>query len=693
MNSQTSGWLGKYRDLVIAIALFLLLDLGVLLFNIQATRQIEADTRLISAGGELRMYSQQLTKSLLTLQNETTAGLPNQTSMAQIAESHKAFGQALGQLRFAFLPAGPEQAVEPAGEPGRSDPEARERLQKLADYWEPLERVVAPLLATPNPGAVDVEIAATKFVGRNIRLTLLADDLTQYLETSAIERASLLRNIQLAAILLALLNFIFIVVKFVRRLRASDRVAEAAREQTARILGTVHEGLFLMARDGRIGEQRSASLDTLFGRPLRADENLRELLRTLVAPAVFEAAEQYIELLFNDRIRAALLEQLNPLHEVEIAAPAGSSPHPRCLRFEFEQVREAGRVAALLVTVFDVSERVRLARALANAEQRAKTEMGIVLGILDQDPGLLTEFVAAAQTRLEQINASLQTVRAEAGAYAELVERLLRAVHGLKGEATMLSLERVAHEAHVCEDGLIRLRKRGDLSGEDFIPVAVAINAIGEQVAQVKAVLARMRQFAGRDEPDRPNAALAFSPLLRQIEKLAQRVAADLNKRVRFEASVPELAALPEGFGRLFQEAAPQLVRNAVVHGIEPAEERVRAGKPAEGTVRVEIRPQGDGALSLVVRDDGRGISVPALRRRLVEGGFKPADEVERMDDQEIVAALFQTEVSTAEEITPHAGRGVGLNVVSDLASRVGARLHIASRPNGYTEFIVSMKA
>ncbi len=690
MDRQNPNWLGKYRDLVIAIALFLVLDLGVLLFNSHATRQIEADTRLINAGGEMRMYTQQLTKALLTLQQETAAELPNQTSLAQITEAHSYFRSALQRLKEALAKPMAQAAAEQAVD--QADVGVAVLLLKVENYWRPMDDTVAPLLATPNPAREDVDIAATKFVGRNIRLMQLTDDLTRHLEATALNRASSLRQIQLGAILLALLNFVFIVVKFVRRLRESDRAVEAAREETTQILGTVHEGLFLVGRDGHIGAQYSASLETLFGRTLQPGENVHELLRTLVAPAEYEAVEQYMTLLFTDRIKAALLEQLNPLHEVEarLAGPENAPRRIKHLSFEFEQVREGNTVTALLVTVFDVSERVRLAQALAGAEQRAKTEVELLLGILDQEPTLLTGFVAAAQSRLDRINASLQAVRSDARAYAELVETTMRAVHAIKGEAAALKLEAVMREAHACEDGLARLRGRNELSGEDFIPVAVSINAIGEQLARVNAILDRMQRYTHR-EGAAPDSGLA--PMLKQIEGLAQRVAADVNKRVRFEAAVPALPAVSPAFSRLFQEAVPQLVRNAVVHGIESADERLRAGKPAEGTIRLEVRPQGDGALSLVVRDDGRGIDVPMLRRHLVEGKHKPAEYVARMSDQEVVATLFQAGVSTADELTEHAGRGVGLNVVSDLAEQVGAQLRIASQPNAYTEFTVSLRA
>ncbi|MCA1973260.1 MAG: Hpt domain-containing protein [Caenispirillum sp.] len=678
------GLFGKYRDLVIAIALFLVLDLGVLLFNFYASGRIETDTSKINASGELRMYSQQLAKALLTLAQEMREGMPIQTSQAQISESYGNYRKALGALGQA---GSGKDAIARWLSPRAQEDEA-ELLRRIENYWRPLDAAVVPLLGKAAPEALDVEIAVTKVVARNIKLMQLADDLTRHLEAEAVANASRLRSIQLTAILLALANFAFIVFKFVRTLRASDRAAEAAREETDQILATLREGLFLLHADGRIGSQRSLSLDDLLGRAVRTGEPFADTLATLIDEQTAAAAADYIGLLFEDRIKAGLLDQLNPLSEVAIREEAKGSRRQKYLSFAFDQVRSGGKIVALLVTVHDVSEQVRLRHELAGAEEKLRSEVDLLLAVLDREPALVGAFLAAAEEKIELINADLQQVEPDGRAYADMVERLFRHVHALKGEAAALGFTTVAREAHAFEDRLVPLRGRGDIAGAELIPLAVALSSLREQLARLRGIFEKARNYA------RPaQAAAMLEPLLRQFERLARDVAQDLGKQVRFEAVTTPLPELPEPFAQLLREAVPQLVRNAVAHGIESAEERRRAGKPAEGCVRVEVDRQDDGTLAVSVWDDGRGICIETLRRHLVATGRKSAEEAARMNERELMTVLFEPGFTTATEANAHAGRGVGLDVLRELVARIGARLRIASAPNAYTRFTLLVKA
>ena len=98
-SSASVGNFGKYRDLVIAIALFLILDLGVLVLNFFASTLIETDAARINIASELRMLSQQMTKPLLTMKEELREQVPIQTSWAQLSEASLQFDRNIASLK------------------------------------------------------------------------------------------------------------------------------------------------------------------------------------------------------------------------------------------------------------------------------------------------------------------------------------------------------------------------------------------------------------------------------------------------------------------------------------------------------------------------------------------------------------------------------------------------------------------
>ena len=128
------------------------------------------------------------------------------------------------------------------------------------------------------------------------------------------------------------------------------------------------------------------------------------------------------------------------------------------------------------------------------------------------------------------------------------------------------------------------------------------------------------------------------------------------------------------------------LLRNAVDHGIEPPGDRAAAGKPAEGTVKVEARHRG-GMLSITVADDGAGIDVERLRAKVVDRGHATPGMAAQMTDAELLEFLFLPGFSTAAKVTEVSGRGVGLDVVQDTVRAVGGSVQIKTKVGAGTTF------
>jgi two-component system, chemotaxis family, sensor kinase CheA len=671
--------IGKYRDLLFAILLFVVLDLGILMFNFFASIQLERDASRINSAGELRMLTQQITKSLLTLQMEQKSEVPRQTSMAQLGQGHAGFVKALAAIKGSL-----GQDIEFTAF-GLDPADLRDDIRKLEKEWGPLDESLRPVIAVPEPAMQDVEIAVTKAVARNVRLMAMCDDLARAIESAANTKTTRMRQIQVIAIVLALLNFVYIVFKFLRRLNASDQVAESARRETEDILNTVTEGLLLVRADGKLGSQFSASVGRLFMRNVRAGDDFRELLDNMLGPDRAAEARSYLQLMFDPKVKPALLGQLDPLRDVQVMPPPRSREKPRFLTFQMTQVREAGAVKELLVTVFDVTDKVRLERELAATHEAARGDVEDLIRVLEHEPALLQDFLVGARARLADLNQSMREVGRQPQAYLQLLQEAAQLAHGIKGEAAALSLAAVSRQAHLMEDALAPLLKRADLSGQDLIPVVLELSRVQEQVERLYRVFDRMGKLAGAPEAD---GSRRMEAMVDNLRSLSQRVAQSLSKQVRLTAHIAE-AAIPLEVTHVLREALPQLVRNAVVHGIEAPHERLGQGKPAMGELRLEIGLAEDGQLRVTLSDDGRGIEVPVVRQRVAQ----MRDDAASLTDAQLLGFIFEQDFSTATEVTEHAGRGTGLALVRQIVEKAGARLRVMTQPQRYTRFVLQFGA
>ena len=133
-----------------------------------------------------------------------------------------------------------------------------------------------------------------------------------------------------------------------------------------------------------------------------------------------------------------------------------------------------------------------------------------------------------------------------------------------------------------------------------------------------------------------------------------------------------------------------QLLRNAVAHGIEPAAERVAAGKPAAGTVTIRARQHGN-TLVLDVADDGRGIDTARLGERLVATGRWSPSRARLASEADMLEALLDTGISTRGQADELAGRGVGISLVRQTVAKLGGEVTLASQPGKGTTFTLHL--
>jgi chemosensory pili system protein ChpA (sensor histidine kinase/response regulator) len=176
-----------------------------------------------------------------------------------------------------------------------------------------------------------------------------------------------------------------------------------------------------------------------------------------------------------------------------------------------------------------------------------------------------------------------------------------------------------------------------------------------------------------------------FSRLAGPLRESARRA----GKRVEL-ATAGEDTELDKTVVEQIIDPLVQILRNAVVHGIERPEVRAIAGKPTVGRITMSARHQGD-SVYLEVADDGAGIDVARLRQRLVSLGRVSPEQAAAMKPERVVAAIFEPGISTRDEADELAGRGVGLDVVRDGIARLGGDISVESSPGDGTRFIIRL--
>jgi two-component system chemotaxis sensor kinase CheA len=172
-----------------------------------------------------------------------------------------------------------------------------------------------------------------------------------------------------------------------------------------------------------------------------------------------------------------------------------------------------------------------------------------------------------------------------------------------------------------------------------------------------------------------------------------QRVVRDLRHSSGKEVTLRIAGEKTELDKRMIDELGDPLVhmiRNSVDHGLESPEQREAAGKPRSGTVSLQASHRGNSIL-ITVGDDGRGIDVERIRRKVVEKGLVDADEASRLSNRQLVQYIWHPGLSTAEKVTDISGRGVGMDIVKARIEGLNGTVDVRTEPGQGTTFVIRL--
>jgi two-component system chemotaxis sensor kinase CheA len=172
-----------------------------------------------------------------------------------------------------------------------------------------------------------------------------------------------------------------------------------------------------------------------------------------------------------------------------------------------------------------------------------------------------------------------------------------------------------------------------------------------------------------------------------KLPRLVRDLARELGKKIKLEMTGSE-TELDRQVLEIIRDPLTHMVRNSADHGLETPKERMAAGKPETGVIRLHAYHEG-GHIVIAVADDGRGIPLEKIKAKAAALGLASEAELAVMSDQQAMQMIFRPGFSTAQEVTSVSGRGVGMDVVRSNIERIGGTIEIKTAAGAGAAFTI----
>ena len=298
--------------------------------------------------------------------------------------------------------------------------------------------------------------------------------------------------------------------------------------------------------------------------------------------------------------------------------------------------------------------------------------------------------VSISRSRLET---DVGTIRTSLGELTENVMRLRDQLREIEIQAETQITSRMAHSADREFDPLefdrfTRLQELTRMMAESVNDVGSVQQNLAKTVDSATTDLVTQARLTRDLQQDLMRVRMVqFASISERLFRVTRQASKEVDKRVNLDIRG---SAVEIDRGVLEKMAGPfeHLLRNAIVHGIEPRELRQASGKADIGELLVEIRQEGNEVV-IQFSDDGQGLNLAGIRSKAKSTGLLTDDRV--LSDAEVTDLIFHPGFSTAEEVTELAGRGVGMDVVRSEAAALGGRVEILSEAGKGAHFTIHL--
>ncbi|MDR2796075.1 MAG: hypothetical protein LBB47_05115 [Spirochaetaceae bacterium] len=455
-------------------------------------------------------------------------------------------------------------------------------------------------------------------------------------------------------ILLFIMTHIYEVVRVSKekKLQKLNSLLKAERDEFAIMRNSLKTSLFLMDKDLIIQEHYSRLLENTLGTENLSGRKFTDLLTSSLTSAEISTINDFFDMVRERRFDADMLDDINPLQELKYICNENRSE--KILHCMFTPIDRPSGETVIMCNIEDITAKVRFQKQLKLEEEKHHEEINTLFEVLQIDPGVFNDFIEDTEYEFEIINDILKNLRISS---KDTLATIFQSIHAIKANAIILGLNNYSQKLHDIESYVKDIQEKAAVSFDDMLSLTVRIESVMEDKDSFKKSAEKIKSFSIDGIKKSP-----ADILIESLNRAAERTACGVGKKVSMDTGDIDAAALEKAPRRLVKEVLMQLVRNAVFHGIESPEERLKKGKKEAGLIGVSIKFK-DERVHIKLWDDGKGLDFEKIRARAEKMHLiKKNEKIE--DKSRIYQAIFMPGFSTAESEGMHAGRGVGLDLV-----------------------------
>jgi hypothetical protein len=451
-----------------------------------------------------------------------------------------------------------------------------------------------------------------------------------------------------------------------------------------KILKYVKEGIFFLNKELRITDVYSPTLENIFGMVELCNKNFISLLENKIPAQIIDNTREFLELMFREDLDEDVISELNPLTETEFFYEDewGIWTSSKYLSFDFKRIIEEDRIINLVSTTRDVTEKVMLSKKIQHMEEHTKKQMEWLVNILHVEPEMLKEFFIGVEHELSVIEEILKNAK-DSKNHRELIENIYRALFIIKGNASLLDLRFFTDRTNQFINKLIKLKKKADLNGTDFVPIVVSLGDMREILQEVQVIFKRISHFHNHFRVKR---AYESELLVHSLKSLISNLSKQLGKEINFDYREFDALAIPYAYRQLVRDILFLLVRNAVLYGIEDEGQRKSTNKNPKALIKISSIIN-NGFLGLVLKHDGRIERIERIIQKLVNYEPNETLPINSMEGVQVTKLLFTPNLKIEDEGEIIESYSMDMELLKKKLKEKGGRLKITFTSEDCCEF------